>query len=45
MASMSGSLTLRIEVQKADIGILVGAFQKEVLGKYLDFRIVEMVLS
>lgn len=29
-----GSLTLRMDDQKADLGTLVGAFQKEVKGKY-----------
>lgn len=44
---MSRYFTLRIEVQKADLGTLVGTSNppKRSARKYLDFRIRELVLS
>lgn len=38
-------LTLRTAVQKADLGMLDLALQKEEFGKYLDLRTLEMWLS
>lgn len=42
---MRGSWTFRIEAQKGDLGAFLCAFQKEVKGKYLDFKILEEMLS
>jgi hypothetical protein len=45
VASASWSLILSIDVQKADLGILGLAFQKEVLWKYFALRILVVLLS